>query len=129
MGTYSIQLSDADIRIGSNENLIAPVRRSAGTDAGQSESLEMRLLYEGITVGVYKLKTQLLMEIRRNRDQCIASTWLEGVVEYGVGDSDSEAIVDLVYSLGDYRVSLLKRKDSLGESAKRDLKLLERLIG
>lgn len=129
MGTYSNQLAETDISIGSSAISIAPFKPSAETDAGQSESLEMRLLYTGHPVGAYKLKADLLVEIRRTWEQCIASTWLEGVIEYGAGNSDTEAIVDLVSSLGDYRISLMRRKDSLGESAKRDLELLQQLIG
>ena len=92
-------------------------------------SLEMRLLHEEYEVCGYKLKTQLLVELRQTWQQCLASTGLEGVIEYGVGKSDTEAIVDLVSSLGDYKASLMKRKDTLGQSAIHDLEFLERLIG
>ena len=74
------------------------------------------------------LKSVLIAQVRRTRKQSVATTWLEGFVEYGTGKTDSEAMADLVISLGEYRESLERREGKLGESAKKELEHLRRLI-
>ncbi len=80
-------------------------------------------------VGAWNLKSVLIVQLRRSRKRRIASTWLAGITEYGDGDTDENAITDLVNSLGDYREGLKKRKGKLGASAREELRQLERLIG
>jgi hypothetical protein len=58
------------------------------------------------------LKSILLVQLKRTQDEVLSETWLEGVYEYGSAQDDSEAIVDLVISLGEYRKALEKRCSS-----------------
>ncbi len=74
------------------------------------------------------LKSVLLVQIRRTAKEFVATTWLEAIAEYGVGKAESEAITDLVVSLGEYRQSLEKREANLGDLARRELDYLRRLI-
>lgn len=76
----------------------------------------------------YRLKLAMLVELHRARRESLATTWLEGVAEYGTGKTDDEAITDLVVSLGEYRECLEKRERSLGNSARKELDCLRRLI-
>ena len=82
----------------------------------------------GSEIGPWHLKSVLLVQISRSRRESVATTWLEGVAEYGVGKGDDEAILDLVVSLGEYRDSLEKRKGKLGDSARKELDRLRKLI-
>jgi len=79
-------------------------------------------------IGDWRLKSIILVQIRTTRKEWLATTWLEGIAEYGVGEGGSEAIIDLVVSLGEYRESLEKREVNLGDSARRELDYLRRLI-
>jgi len=74
------------------------------------------------------IKSLLLTEIQHTPEGSIAKTWLEGVCEYGTSKDENEALSDLVTSLGEYRESLEDREDSLGESARKDLIYLRKLI-
>lgn len=74
------------------------------------------------------LKSIMLVQIRHSRRETVATTWLEGVAEYGTGQGEAEAITDLVVSLGEYRESLEKQENKLGGSAQRELNYLRRLI-
>jgi len=53
---------------------------------------------------------------------------VEGVAEYGTAKSESEAIADLVVSLGEYLEVLERREKNLGDSARNELNCLRRLI-
>lgn len=79
-------------------------------------------------IGGWRLKSMMLVEISRARRESVATTWLEGVAEYGTGVGNDEAISDLVVSLGEYRKALEKRERKLGDSARRELDCLRRLI-
>ena len=74
------------------------------------------------------MKSVILVQVSRTRRESVATTWLEGVAEYGTGAGDNEAISDLVVSLGEYRKALEKRERKLGDSARKELDCLRRLI-
>lgn len=74
------------------------------------------------------LRSVLLVQLRRSRKEWVATTWLERLAEYGSGETDVEAIKDLVVSLGEYRESLERRESKLGEPARKELVALRRLI-
>lgn len=76
----------------------------------------------------WRLKSAILVQVSRTRRESVATTWLEGIAEYGTGAGDNEAISDLVVSLGEYRKSLEKRERKLGDSARKELDCLVRLI-
>ena len=82
----------------------------------------------GSEIGDWRLKSVLLVQISHSRSESVATTWLEGVAEYGAGTGDNEAISDLVVSLGEYRKSLEKREKKLGDSTRKELDCLRRLI-
>ncbi|MBI4285148.1 MAG: hypothetical protein HY670_04505 [Chloroflexi bacterium] len=86
------------------------------------------ILPSGWESGGWRLKTIMLVQIRREHGESIATIWLEGITEYGVADSDEKAKVDLVASLGEYRQCLEERQENLGESARKELEALKRLI-
>ena len=79
-------------------------------------------------IGSWRLKSVMLVQVSRARRESVATIWLEGVAEYGTGAGDNEAISDLVVSLGEYRKSLEKRERKLGDSARKELDCLRRLI-
>ena len=68
------------------------------------------------------------MQIRYTPKEYVAATWLEGIAEYGAAQGQTEAVADLVVSLGEYKESLEKRETKLGDSARRELDYLRRLI-
>ena len=74
------------------------------------------------------MESVMLVQISHARRESVATIWLEGIAEYGTGAGDSEAISDLVVSLGEYRKSLEKRERKLGDSARKELDCLVRLI-
>lgn len=95
---------------------------------GLSNTLTVCMLPRDSEIGDWRLKSIILVQIRTTRKEWLATTWLEGIAEYGVGEGGSEAIIDLVVSLGEYRESLEKREVNLGDSARRELDYLRRLI-
>ena len=92
------------------------------------DSLTVFPLPADSTLNNWRLKSVIVIQLRRARKQWLATTWLEGVAEYGTGETDSEAITDLVVSLGEYRESLEKREEKLGNPARNELKTLRNLI-
>ena len=76
----------------------------------------------------WHLLSTLLVQLRRSRKTWVATTWLESVAEYGAGDTEVEAIEDLITSLGEYCLALEKRENQLGESAQRELARLRALL-
>lgn len=76
----------------------------------------------------WHLKSLLLVQVSHTRRGSLATTWLEGVAEYGTGKDQAEAVTDLVISLGEYCKSLEKQEDKLGDSARKELNCLRRLI-
>jgi hypothetical protein len=66
--------------------------------------------------------------MRRVGREWVATTWLEGVLEYGNGATANDSLADLIVSIGEYRESLERREEDLGDSALRELSYLRRLI-
>lgn len=97
------------------------VRKPVGTP--RVVAIERDIMIDG-----WRLKSTLLVQINSTRKEAVATTWLEGVAEYGVAKNENEAMRDLIVSLGEYRESLEKRKKSLGDSAKKELECLRKLI-
>lgn len=92
------------------------------------ESLMVLAVPRGSEIGDWRLESVVLVQLRRGRRQWVATTWLEGMAEYGAGDTVADATADLVTSLGEYRVSLEKRENRLEASAQVELAHLRRLI-
>ena len=76
----------------------------------------------------WRLKLVTLVRVYPRRKESVAMTWLEGAAEYGVGMNESEAITDLVVSLGEYREALEKQENKLGVSTQKELNCLRNLI-
>ena len=76
----------------------------------------------------WHLKSLLLVQISHTQKGSVATTWLEGIAEYGAAKNGSEAITDLVVSLGEYLEALERREKDLGDSACNELNCLRRLI-
>lgn len=79
-------------------------------------------------MGGWRLKSLIVVQIRRERRESVATTWLEGISEYGAGKADGDAIVDLVVSLGEYLESLQKQQRNLGESVRKEIDYLGGII-
>ena len=76
----------------------------------------------------WELVSDLSVEIQIwEEDEVVAVTNLS-TEESGGGDTEEEAIFDLVTSLSDYRESLEAHGSRLGPSEAEDLKILHRLI-
>ncbi len=91
-------------------------------------SLTVLTISRDTPIAGWKFKSILLVRIQDSPDESIATSWLEGVLEYGTGKGHQEAIEDLVVSLGEYLESLEKQYDILGDSARRELDTLRKLI-
>ena len=76
----------------------------------------------------WHLKSLLLVQLTPARKGSVATAWLEGIAEYGTAENETDAITDLVISLGEYREALERREENLGNSARRELDYLRRLI-
>jgi len=76
----------------------------------------------------WHLKSLLLVQISHTQKGSVATTWLEGIAEYGAAKNESGAITDLVVSLGEYLEALQRREKDLGDSACKELNYLRRLI-
>lgn len=81
-------------------------------------------LISGITI-----QSIMLVQLRNTSEGVLAETWLEGIYEYGVGEDNIRAIEDLVISLNEYLSVLNKDIESLGDSARKELDTLQKLIG
>ena len=75
----------------------------------------------------WELVSDLPIEIQIWEDEVVAVTNLS-TEEAGGGDTEEEAIFDLVTSLSDYRESLEAHEGRLGPSEAEDLKILRVLI-
>jgi len=117
------------LRISSNPLVTFMTRKPVRTpNPRRLDTLTVLSIPGGTVIDNYCLKSVLLVQLRRVLKESLAVTWLEGVAEYGTGKEDESALMDLVISLGEYREALEKREQDLGDSAKRDLDKLRRLI-
>ena len=76
----------------------------------------------------HQLKTDLTAEIEHSTEGWAATVEVECLFEYGWGDTEQEAIDDLICSLGEYRLSLMDNKKKLGGCSERCLALLEDMV-
>lgn len=74
------------------------------------------------------LAQPLLVQVRSTGGGVIAFTYLDAE-EYGWGQTENEAIADLMSSLVEYMKSLQVREGRLGSSASSDLSKLRQLFG
>lgn len=81
-----------------------------------------------LELGGWRLKCLLLALLETTLSGTIASTWLHGVSEYGTGETEQEALADLVDSLGEYLQSLEERETRLADIALEELNHLRTLI-
>ena len=82
----------------------------------------------GTKVDDWSVDAVIVVQMRRVRKEWVATTWLEGVIEYGNGASADDSLADLIVSIGEYRESLERRAKHLGDSALSELSYLQRLI-
>ena len=82
----------------------------------------------GLDLGGWRLKCLLLALLETTLRGTIASTWLHGVSEYGTGETEEEAVGDLIDSLGEYLQSLEGRETRLADVALEELNHLRTLI-
>ncbi len=94
----------------------------------RSETLSLLVFPGGekLTEG-FKLKSPLLVELRTSVDGVLAVTYLE-TQEYGWGNTEQEAVQDLISSLVEYLSSLEEQEDMLGAPTTSDLVKLRALI-
>ncbi len=76
----------------------------------------------------WKLLAPLVIQSESKSRSAVASTWLEGVSEFGHGNTVDESLIDLITSLGEYRQSLEHQEALLGDSALLELTLLRKMI-
>ena len=94
----------------------------------RQSSLTVLAIPGGTKISGWHVKSVMLVQVSRTRKESVATIWLENVVEYGVGKKDNEAIIDLIVSIGEYKQSLEKLKKKLGDSSRKDLENLCKLI-
>ena len=93
-----------------------------------TESLSLGVLIEGWqSNGGHRLKSLLLVQLRASESGVLAITYLD-TEEYGWGNTEGEAIADLMTSLVEYMESLEARQDQLGDPAAADLDKLHALF-
>ncbi len=76
----------------------------------------------------HQLKTDLTAEIEHSTEGWAATVEVECLFEYGWGDTEQEAIDDLICSLGGYKLWLVERRGNLAECSARDLELIEDMV-
>jgi len=73
------------------------------------------------------LREVLLAQLKVSRAGVLAITYLD-TEEYGSGQTEDQAVADLISSLAEYKDSLEQREDRLSEEAMADLSKLRRLF-
>ena len=92
------------------------------------EATSLVVIPPGLKVeGLPPLSMVLLAQLKVSRRGVLAITYLDAE-EYGAGQTEAEAIMDLVSSLAEYKDSLEKRELRLAEGAIADLAKLRRLF-
>ncbi|MDP2920639.1 MAG: hypothetical protein Q8O43_10545 [Dehalococcoidia bacterium] len=113
----------------SSPGIMFQVLGTMGTpELENQESLMVFPIPTDSKIAGWRFKSIMLVQILRTSQESVATTWLEGIAEYGVASQDDKAIEDLVISLGEYRESLENRKKELGDSAKNELEYLRKLM-
>ena len=134
--TYSLQISAPE----TSKEINIPVQHSpdihpiVNTSAGaiQVEHFTaltlVPILKKEVGIPGWRVNSTLLIQLERTQKQSLATMWLEGVAEYGAGEDDNEAIMDLITSLAEYRECLEEREQNLGDSSRKELACLRNLI-
>ncbi len=91
-------------------------------------SMTMVPILKDTVIDGWLFKSLMLVQLSQTRKESIATLWLEGIAEYGTAKDENGAISDLVISLGEYREVLEKREDTLGDSARKELNYLQKII-
>ena len=95
----------------------------------QSVSGGLLLLPRGHTWKNGQLKTSLLVNFGFDHDGWVATAYLgTDILEYGIGNSQASAVMDLLVSLAEYRESLEKRQDRIGQLGQEELRYLQTLV-
>jgi hypothetical protein len=102
---------------------------SVGTYQNPTMCVGIEVLPQGTPVGIgsWKMKQDLVVELRIEGAKFIAL--YHDVSEYGIGETEQDALSDLLTSLADYRLSLERREATLAAREKNDLSRLKELIG
>ncbi len=108
---------------------LAGIQSSVMLVPSQTSTITVFPIHKDQVIGGITIKSVIVVQLRPIREGVLAETWLEGVYEYGVGENDTKAIEDLVISLNEYLIVLNTNRDTLGDSAKKELDALQRLIG
>lgn len=128
-----IHFSSQDMRqwfFRNSENVRLEVPPSAGTPAtADASALTVLSIPKETDISGIRLRSILLVQLRRTQEGILAETWLEGIYEYGAGQDDTEAITDLVVSLDEYLRVLNRKRKQLGDSARKELDALRKLVG
>ena len=93
-----------------------------------SYSLTLVPLLKNTKIAGITLESLLLAKLQSTQERVVAETWLEGIYEYGTGEEDADALVDLIVSMREYLDALEAREEQLGDSARQELKALRALI-
>ncbi len=107
-----------------------PTYRSGSTSSPiPTASGGILLLPKGYSWSNAKLKTSLLINTSSSPEGWEVTTHLQpDIPEYGLGNSEQEAVRDLLTSLSEYLESLEERQHKLGPPAMEDLESLRSLI-
>ena len=76
----------------------------------------------------YELKSDLSVEVEQTPEGWGATVEVECLYQFGWGTTEEEAMNELVYILGDVRLSLRKFKGELDPCSNRCLELLEEML-
>ena len=76
----------------------------------------------------YELKADLPVEVEQTPEGWGATVEVECLYQFGWGATEEEAMNELVYILGDVRLSLRKFKHELDPCSNRCLELLEEML-
>ena len=87
-----------------------------------------KVLPKGCVSKGYELKKDVTVEVEHSSEGWAATVDVECLFEYGWGETEEEAIDDLVSSLGDYRLWLIDRKSDLAGCSARDLELIDDMV-
>ena len=129
MTTYTNDLAASAFSVDTSEHITYDVGKPGMTPKLRNQDgLTVIAIPRKSTISDWRLKSTLIIQVRRTKKEWLAETWLEGISEYGLGQNESDAITDLIVSLGEYYKSLKMRKRKLGDSALKDIATLEKLI-
>ena len=76
----------------------------------------------------YSLKSDLQVEIERTLEEWIVTVEMENLYLWGAGETEEQAVDDLVCVLGEVRDSHRRFKDGPAPCSERELQLLEDVV-